>query len=424
MDVSKRTLGLGTETAFEVLAQVNKLKREGKDVISFCIGQPDFDTPRHIKEAAIRAINDGKTGYTDSAGLLSVRESVAKYLSRTRKIDVKPEHVVIANGAKPFIGFAVLCTTDFGSGDEVIYPNPGYPIYESQIRANGAVPVALPLSEKKGFSFEIAELEKRITPKTKMLILNYPHNPTGGMLTPEDLEAVAALAKKHDFWVYADEIYCQIVYEREFASIASIPGMYERTIISDGASKSYAMTGWRMGFAANPVLAPHMARWMTNMESCPNHMAQYAMKEALDGPHDETRKMVASYRERRDLIVRLLNQIEGVTCLVPDGAFYVFPNVTKAVRNLGLADSDGLRRLLLQNGVAVLSDTHFGKRNPGDQEQHLRLSYVASKEDIVTGLARMKMVMEAGGVAVENIAALSAKNAAAPITASAATNKE
>ncbi len=393
MDVSKRTAGLGTENAFVVLAEVNKLVREGRDVISFCIGQPDFDTPRHIKDAAIAAINGGKTGYTDSAGVLSAREAVARYFSRTRKVDVRPEHVVIANGAKPFIAYSIACTTDYGVGDEVIYPNPGFPIYESQIIANGAVPVPLPLSEKKKFSFDIDELKGRISNRTKMLIINTPQNPTGGVLDEADLREVAALAKKHDFWVYADEVYCQIIYGAEFRSIASLPEMYERTIICDGASKSYAMTGWRMGFVANPILAPHIARWVTNTESCANHMSQYALKAALDGPHDETKKMVESFRERRDLIVRLLNEIEGVNCLSPGGAFYAFPNVTRAVKRLGLKDSEELRRMLLQKGVAVLADIHFGRRNPGDEEQHIRLSYATSKEKIIEGLRRMKEAM-------------------------------
>ncbi|MCX6769642.1 MAG: aminotransferase class I/II-fold pyridoxal phosphate-dependent enzyme [Candidatus Micrarchaeota archaeon] len=217
------------------------------------------------------------------------------------------------------------------------------------------------------------------------------------MLEEDDLKEVAALAKKHDFWVYADEIYCQIIYDREFKSIASLPEMYERTIISDGASKTYAMTGWRMGFAANPVLAPHLARWVTNAESCANHMAQYAMKEAFEGPQEDSKRMVDSYHERRDLIVKLLNEIDGVSCLVPGGAFYVFPNVTKAVHKLGLKDSEELRKLLLKNGIAVLSDIHFGKRNPGDHEQHIRLSYVASKENIVKGLQKMKEIIGSKG---------------------------
>lgn len=393
--ISKRTEELGTETAFEVLAEVNRLRMEGKDIISFCIGQPDFDTPRHIKDGAIKAINEGKTGYTDSAGMRFAREAVARHLSKTRKIEVKPEHVVIANGAKPFIAYSILCTTDYGVGDEVIYPNPGFPIYQSQIIANGAVPVPLPLSEKKGYSFDIEELKKRISKKTRLLILNSPHNPTGGIIGEEDLKEVANLAKKHNFWIYSDEVYSNLTYDCEFKSIASLPGMYERTIICDGASKSYAMTGWRIGYAANPVLAPHISKWVTNTESCANHISQYALATALESPQTESEKMAASFKERRDLIVRLLNEIDGVKCFMPRGAFYAYPNVTEAVRKHGLKDSEELRKLLLKNGVAVLSDIHFGRRNPGDSEQHLRLSYATSKENIIEGMRRMKNVLGA-----------------------------
>ena len=394
MEVSKRTQSLGTENAFVVLAEVNRLLAQGKDIISFCIGQPDFDTPRNIKDAAIKAINDGKSGYTDSSGVLEVRQAIADYVSRTRKIGAKAEHIVMANGAKPFIAFTILATTDYGAGDEVIYPNPGFPIYESQIKVNGAVPVPLPLTEKKNFSFEISELKKRITKKTKLLILNSPHNPTGGILSEEDLIAVAQLAKKHDFWIFSDEVYSRIVYGRKFISIASLPGMYERTIICDGTSKTYAMTGWRSGFIANKILAPHFARWMTNTESCPNHMTQFAAKEAFSGPQAEAEKMVKSFRERRDIIIKLLNNIAGIKCLNPGGAFYVYPNVTGACKKLGLADSEEFRKLLLQNGVAVLADIHFGSRNPGDDEQHIRLSYAASKEKIAEGCRRIKEVVE------------------------------
>ncbi len=389
-ELSRRTRGLGTENAFEVLAEVNRLKREGKDVISFCIGQPDFGTPEHIRQAAIKAINAGMSGYTDSAGLYDARAAVARYLSRTRSIDVKPEHVVIANGAKPFIGYAIDIATDPGVGDEVIYPNPGYPIYQSQIIAKGAVPISLPLSEEKKFSFDLDSLRERISSRTRMLILNTPHNPTGGMLGRSDLEEIAALAKKHDFWVYADEIYSQIVYEGKFESIASIEGMYERTIISDGASKVYAMPGWRLGYAANPVLAPSLARWVTNTESCANHMTQHAIITALDGPQTASEAMVAEFKRRRDGMVKMLNEMQGVTCLLPSGAFYVYPNVNGAVARLGLANAEELRARLLKAGVAVLADQHFGKREPGEKNHYLRLSYCTSMENIEKGLARMK----------------------------------
>lgn len=394
MKISARTKELGTENAFVVLAEVNNLLRKGKDIISFCIGQPDFDTPQNIKDKGIWAINAGKTGYTDSAGVFEVRQAIAAYISRTRKIDARPEHIVIAGGGKPFIGYAVLATTDYGTGDEVIYPNPGYPIYESQIRAHGAVPVSLPLAEKKRFNFEIGELKKRITRKTRMLIINTPQNPTGGVISEEDLKEIAALAKKHDFWVFADEIYSRLAYDREFKSIASLPGMYERTILLDGCSKTYAMTGWRIGFIANPVLAPYLANWENNIESCANHMAQYAAKEAFEGPQDAPEKMKKVFKERRDLIVKLLNGIKGVSCLTPGGAFYVFPNVTIALKNLGLKTPEELRKLLLENGVAVLADTHFGRKNPDEKQQYIRLSYATSTENIIEGCKRIKEVVE------------------------------
>lgn len=396
MEISNRTKELGTENAFVVLAEVNKMLREGKDIISFCIGQPDFDTPQNIKDAAIKAINDGKTGYTDSAGAYDVRKTIAEYVNKSRGLNASPDDVVIANGAKPFIAFAIQCTTDYGKGHEVIYPNPGYPIYESQARVNGTIPVPLPLVEKKGFNFEIEELKKRITPNTKLLILNTPQNPTGGILDKDILKEVAELAKKHDFWIFSDEIYSKIVYGEKFTSIASLPGMYERTIIMDGVSKAYAMTGWRMGFMVNPVLAKSMSRWVTNTESCPNHIAQYAMKEAFEGPQEESLKMVEIFRKRKDLIVKLLNEIEGVSCINPKGAFYVFPNVTQACKKLGFKKAEEMRKYLLEHGVAVLADTHFGKKNPEETQQYIRLSYATSTENIIKGCKRIKEAIETG----------------------------
>jgi aspartate/methionine/tyrosine aminotransferase len=391
MKISRRTQELGTESAFEVLAQVNALKKQGKDVISFCIGQPDFDTPNYIKQEAIKAINDGKTCYTDSAGAFHAREAVARYFSKTRNIDAKPDHVVIANGAKQFIAYAIACTTDPAIGDEVIYPNPGYPIYESQIRAQGAIPIPLPLLESKNFSFSIDDLKKRITKKTRLLILNTPQNPTGSILSREDLEQIAQLAKKHDFWVYSDEIYSQIIYDQKFESIASIEGMYERTIISDGLSKAYAMTGWRLGFVVNPVLAPYISTWVTNIEGCANNMTQHALCKALDGPQDDTKKMVSIFKERRNLIVNLLNQIDGVSCHLPNGAFYVYANVTKALTKLGFENSVQLQEYLLEkHHVAVLADTYFGKKDYHDDQHYIRLSYATSTENIKNGVERIK----------------------------------
>ena len=390
-EISKRAASLGTENAFVVLAEVNELVRRGKDIISFCIGQPDFPAPENVQQAGIRAIREGRHGYTPSAGISELREAAAKYLSARRGgLPIRPDDVVVGAGAKPFIAYAILSATDYGAGDEVIYPNPGFPIYESQIRASGARPVPIHLRESRGFSFDPAELERLITPRTKLLILNYPHNPTGGLLSRKELEAIAAILKKHpQVWVYADEIYSRLVYGGEFFSISQVPGMYERTIISDGASKTWAMTGWRIGFTANPVLAPVFTRWITNTDSCASQISQWAALEAVSGPQDAAEAMRASFLARRDLIVGLLAQVPGVTCQVPGGAFYVWPNVTEACRMIGAADSEEFRRRLLNEaGVALLADIHFGARVPGEG-QHVRFSYAASNEAIERGVARM-----------------------------------
>jgi len=388
--ISRRTAELGTENAFVVLAEVNELVRQGRDIVSFCIGQPDFATPVNIQDAAVRAVREGKHGYTPSAGIAELREAAARYMGKMRGLAIRPEDVVIGGGAKPFIAYTILATTDFGVGDEVIYPNPGFPIYESQIVANGAVPVPLHLREARNFAFDPAELEAKITPKTKLVILNSPHNPTGGILRPRDLEDIAAILRRYpDVWIYADEIYSRLCYEGAFASIASLPGMYERTIISDGASKTWAMTGWRIGFAANPLLAPQFVRWVTNTDSCASHISQWAAVEAINGPQEEAENMRASFLARRDLIVGLLNQVPGVSCKTPGGAFYAWPNVTEACRMIGAADSEEFRkRLLAEAGVAVLADIHFGARVPGEG-QHIRFSYAASNEAIRTGIERM-----------------------------------
>jgi aspartate/methionine/tyrosine aminotransferase len=388
--ISRRTAELGTENAFVVLAEVTALVREGRDIISFCIGQPDFATPPHIQDAAIKAIRDGKHGYTPSAGIDELREAAARYMGRMRGLQIRPEEVVVGAGAKPFIAYSILATTDYGVGDEVIYPNPGFPIYESQIRAHGAVPVPLGLREARNFAFDPADLEAKLTSRTKLLILNSPHNPTGGILTAEDLADIAAILRRHPgVWVYADEIYSRLCYEGEFASIASLPGMYERTIISDGASKTWAMTGWRLGFASNPVLAPQFVRWVTNTDSCASQITQWAAVEAINGPQAGAEWMRASFIERRDLIVRLLNEVPGVTCKTPGGAFYAWPNVTEACRMIGVADSEDFRkRLLNEAGVAVLADIHFGARVAGEG-QHVRFSYAAAKQAIEAGVARM-----------------------------------
>jgi aspartate/methionine/tyrosine aminotransferase len=388
--LSKRADSLGTENAFVVLAEVNALARAGRDIVSFCIGQPDFPTPLHIQDAAVAAIRAGRHGYTPSAGIDELRAAAARSMSQLRGFEIKPEEVVVGAGAKPFIAYAIASVTDYGAGDEVIYPVPGFPIYESHIVANGAVPVALPLRESRRFAFDPDELAARITPRTRLLILNSPHNPTGGLLTRADYEAIAAvLARQPQVWVYADEIYSKLVYDGQFVSIASLPGMRERTIISDGASKTYAMTGWRIGFTASAALAPVFTRWITNTESCASQISQWAALAALEGPQDEADAMRKRFRSRRDLIVRLLNQVPGFACASPGGAFYAWPNVTEACALVGAKDSEELRkRLLHEAGVAVLADIHFGPRTEGEG-QHIRFSYAASEEQIERGVARI-----------------------------------
>ncbi len=388
--ISRRANELGTENAFVVLAEVSALQRQGKDIISFCIGQPDFPTPKNIREAGIQAINDGKHGYTASAGILELREAVANFLNRTRHISIHADDVVVGAGAKPFIAYAIVSTTDHGVGDEVIYPVPGFPIYESQIKAMGAVPVPVYLRESRNFSFDPAELEAKITPKTRLLILNSPQNPTGGIIPRKDVEAIAAILRKHpQVWVFADEIYSQLCYDGEFCSLTRFPDMLERTIICDGASKTWAMTGWRLGFAANKALAPVFTRWVTNTDSCASQISQWAAVEALNGQQEDAKKMRDSFLSRRNLIVGLLNKVPGVVCRNPGGAFYAWPNVTEACKLIGAVDSEEFRkRLLNEAGVAVLADIHFGPR-VSNEGQHIRFSYAASNEAIEKGIARM-----------------------------------
>ena len=389
--ISRRGESLGTENAFVVLAEVNALARQGRDIVSFCIGQPDFPTPANIQDAAIAAIRAGKHGYTPSAGIDELRAAAARDLGRRRGLAIEPEDVVIGAGAKPFIAYAIASVTDFGAEDEVIYPVPGFPIYESQIVANGALPVPIHLRESRDFAFDPHELEAKITAKTRLLILNSPHNPTGASLKPADLGVIAEILRRHpQIWVYADEIYSRLCYDGEFASLAALPGMLERTIISDGASKTWAMTGWRLGYVANRALAPVFTRWITNTDSCASQISQWAALEAINGPQADAEAMRRSFLERRDLIVSLLNEVPGISCKTPGGAFYAWPNVTEACKLTGIKDSEEMRkRLLNEAGVAVLSDIHFGQRVPGDGE-HVRFSYAASRQMIEEGVGRMR----------------------------------
>ncbi len=394
MQIANRMKLLGTETAFEVLAEVNKLKAQGKDIISFAIGEPDFDTPSNVIEAGSKALHEGYTHYGPSAGMLPFRESISRYISETRGIKVSPEEVVVTPGAKPIIFFSILSCIN--EGDEVIYPNPGFPIYESVINFVGAKAVPLPLLEEKDFRFDIDALKSKITAKTKLIIINSPQNPTGGILTKSDLEAIADLAIKNDIWVFSDEIYCNMVYDGEFQSIISLPGMKERTILLDGFSKTYAMTGWRLGFGVmNTELAEHFTRLETNSVSCTASFVQIAGIEALEGPQEESQKMIREFHSRRDIIVDALNDIEGISCKNPGGAFYVFPNVTRACRNLNLKDSKELQKYLLyEAGVAVLARTCFGRKNEEENQEYIRLSYATSRENILEGVKRIKEAVE------------------------------
>lgn len=394
MQFAKRLSRLGTENAFEILAEVNKLKAEGRDIVSFAIGEPDFETPDNIKEAAVRALYDNQTHYGPSNGILPLREAIAKHVSATRGIDVNADQVVVMPGGKPIIYYTIHALVD--EGDEVICPNPGFPIYESVVQFVGGIPVPAPLSESNGFSFDIERLKQLVSPKTKLLILNSPQNPTGGIISPEDLAEIARLAEEYDFWILSDEIYSRIVYDGTFHSIASLPNMAKRTVILDGFSKTYAMTGWRLGYGVmNETLAKQIANLETNCESCTNTFVQYAGLEALTGPQDSVDAMVAEFKARRDLIVDGLNAIEGFTCQKPNGAFYVYPNVTKACRMLGLADAKAFQKYLLyEAGVAVLPRTAFGARLEGETEEYVRFSYAASQETIREGLARIAKAMK------------------------------
>ncbi|MBK6939323.1 MAG: pyridoxal phosphate-dependent aminotransferase [Planctomycetes bacterium] len=390
LPLSKRTEALGTENAFVVLAEVNRLLAEGKSIKSFCIGQPDFTPPDHARIAAIDSIVQGKTGYTPSAGIMPLREAVAAEFTKTRGVQVKADDVVIGCGAKPFIGNTIMSVCDYGEGHEVLYPNPGFPIYESMIKAAGAVPVPLELHEKNDFAFDLNDLERKITAKSRLLILCSPHNPTGGVLSKKMMAQIAKIVAKHDqLWVYSDEPYSKLVYDGPLATIEAEPGMLERTVIVDCCSKTYAMPGWRLGYAANRILAPHLTRWNTNIDSCPPAPSQYAALAALTASQQCVEEMRKSFHERRDIIVKLLNSIPGISCRTPGGAFYVWPNVTQACEMVGAKDSEELRRRLLHEaGVAVLADIHFGKRIEGEG-QHLRFSYATGKADIIAGLERV-----------------------------------
>ena len=372
---------LGTETAFEVLNRARALEKQGKEVIHLEIGEPDFDTPANIVDAAVDALHMGWTHYGPAAGLPDLRQTIADYVSRTRKVAVTSDEVVVVPGGKPIIFFTILALID--EGDEVIYPNPGFPIYESMINYVGGRAIAIPLREERDFSVDVKELGGLITDRTKLIILNSPHNPTGGVLTRKDVLAIADAIGDRNIMVLSDEIYSRLIFEGEDFSIMSVPGFKERTIVLDGFSKTYAMTGWRMGYGVmRPDLATHISRLMTNSNSCTASFTQVAGIEALRGDQSSVDRMNAEFRRRRDVFVAGLNQIKGFSCLVPKGAFYAFPNIKKTGwPSKKLADA-----LLEQAGVACLSGTAFGAYGEG----YLRFSVANSLENLNKALAKIE----------------------------------
>ncbi len=386
MQLAEAMSRLGTETAFTVLARAKALEAEGRDIIHLEIGEPDFDTPGYIIEAAYKAMKDGYTHYGPSAGLPEAREAYAQHISEMHGIEVSPDEVVITPGAKPILFFGILALVD--PGDEVIYPNPGFPIYESVTEFVGAKAVPAPLREEREFRLDPEELKSLVTDKTKMIILNSPHNPTGSVLTWEDLEAIAEVALENDIWVLSDEPYSKMIYDGEHYSIAAVEGMKDKTILLEGFSKTYAMTGWRLGYAVmNKELAAQIAKLQTNCTSCTASFIQMAGVAALQGPQDESEAMMAEFKQRRDIMVPLLNDLPGVSCLSPAGAFYVFPNVTECEDHCDVL----ARRILDEAGVAVLSGTAFGKYGDG----YLRLSSANSVENIQEAIERIRTLLEA-----------------------------
>ena len=378
--LARRMSRLGTETAFEVLVKARALEAKGRDIVHLEIGEPDFDTPGNIIDASIDALHQGVTHYGPSAGLPELRETIADYVSETRRINVTPEEVVVVPGGKPIIFFSILALAE--DGDEVIYPNPGFPIYESMISYVGAKPVPIRLREELDFRVDVAELARLINDRTKLIILNSPQNPTGGVLTEKDIADIASAIGDRDIMVLTDEIYSRLIFEGEHQSIMSVPGMKERCILLDGFSKTYAMTGWRMGYGVMRTdLATHISRLMTNSNSCTASFTQIAGIEALRGPQESVDNMRAEFKRRRDLMVAGLNKIKGFSCCLPKGAFYVFPNIKETGwRSKKLADA-----LLEDAGVAALSGTAFGDFGEG----YLRFSVANSIGNIEKALDRV-----------------------------------
>ena len=381
MDYASRMSLLGTESAFDVLVKARALEARGKDIIHLEIGEPDFETPPHIVEAGQKALADGFTHYGPPTGLPDLREAIANEVGATRNIDVHPDQVVVTPGAKPIMFYIIMALAEEGS--EVIYPNPGFPIYESVIKFAGATPVPAPLIEEKDFTLDVDQLAGLVTEKTRLIIVNSPQNPTGGIVPPEDLKVIAKIAVKHNIPVLSDEIYSRMLYDDDFASISAFDGMEDKLIILDGFSKTYAMTGWRLGYGVMPKeMALQVARLMVNSCSCTAAFTQMAGIAALTGPQDATIAMMDEFRKRREVFHAGLNAIDGITCRMPGGAFYLFPNIT----GLNRPTQEVADFMLNESGVASLSGTGFGKYGEG----YVRFSYANSLENIEEAIRRIE----------------------------------
>ena len=382
---AERMQHIGQETAFEVLVRARALEATGRSVVHLEIGEPDFDTPGHIIAAAQQALEGGFTHYGPGAGLPELRLAVANYLRKWRGLDIDAGRVIITPGGKPVMFFAILALVN--PGDEVIYPDPGFPIYESMARFVGGKPVAMPLREERRFRFDPDEFRSLVTDRTRLIIINSPHNPTGSVLTREDLQTIADVARDRDIVVLSDEIYSRILYTGQHESIATFDGMLDRTILLDGWSKTWAMTGWRLGFGVFPTeLVPHVERLISNSVSCTASFAQQAAVAALDGPQDAVDRMLEEFSRRRTAIVQGLNTLPGVHCLEPDGAFYAFPNISAT----GFSSRELADCLLEEAGVACLAGTAFGSYGEG----FIRFSYANSLDNIHLALERMRSLLQ------------------------------
>jgi len=383
--LASRQANLGTETAFETLAKAKELERQGKSIIHLEIGEPDFDTPLHIRDAAKKALDDGFTHYGPSAGQLELREAIAKHQTERQGYEISSDNVIVTPGGKPVMFFTIMALVE--EGDEVIYPNPGFPIYESMIRYMGGSPVPMQLNEDAGYNADVDNLESLVTPRTKLMIVNSPNNPCGSVIPEPDLQRLAEIAIDNDIIVMADEIYKDMYYgDQEHVSITKFPGMRERTVILDGFSKSYAMTGWRLGYGVFPdFLVEPVVRLMTNSVSCTSVFSQMAAIAALEGPQDSVGMMMEEFTKRRDLVVAGLNSLPGITCPEPKGAFYVFPNI----KGTGLSSKEFAEKAMYEAGVALLAGTAFGSFGDG----YVRISFANSQENLREAIQRLRTIL-------------------------------